>query len=292
LKTQLRATAHPLKDASTAPVQSVSAGKSGSAMADTLHQSPRALAQRKQMAVIGSAPVQRKLEIIEPGVDADQRTGAAPVQRVLAEHLAQVGGAKGDRKVFKDSVDDKYYARTPGFTADAMQVIEVTLSKSGSADRYTEVGGAVKKTVDMATMDWAGAAAPAPVAAATGWTVDQMTAAGFVKKAGTHYQKDEADFEGYHVHVSGYKEAAGFTSFHVKFDSGTDHISWFYSFASGGSYDHPGQSLSNQKLTIKNFAEKDLAPTAPKKTPSDVTAIYDSLVAESERIAAAVVALL
>jgi hypothetical protein len=258
-------------------------------MADMLHQSPRALAQRKQMAVIGSAPVQRKLESIESGSDAGPRTQAAPVQRVLAEHLARAIGAKGDRKVYQDSVDNKFYARTPGFTADSMQVIEVTLSKSGEADRYTDVGGAVKKTVDMATMDWAGAAAPAPVAA-TGWTVGQMTAAGFVKKAGVHYQKDEIDFEGYHVHVSGYRDPAGFTSFHVKFDSGTDHISWFYSFANGGAYDHPGQSEGNQKITIKNFAEKGLAPTAAKKTKSEVDTIYDSLVGESERIAAAVVA--
>jgi hypothetical protein len=257
-------------------------------MADMLHQSPRALAQRKQMAAIGGAPVQRKLDGVAPGMDGGPRMEAVPVQRVLAEHLAQVGGAKGDRKVFQDSADNKYYARVPGFTAASMQVIEVTLSKLGTADRYADVPGAVKKTVDMATMDWA--AGPAPVAAATGWTVDQMTKTGFVKKAGSHYQKDEADFEGYHVHVSGYKEVAGFTSFHVKFDSGTDHISWFYSFASGGAYDRPGQSEFNQKRIIKTFAEKGLAPTAPKKTKSEVDTIYDSLVNESERIAAAVVA--
>jgi hypothetical protein len=257
-------------------------------MADMLHQSPRALAQRKQMAAIGGAPVQRKLAAMEPGLDAGPRVEAAPVQRALVEHLAQVGGAKGDRKVFQDSADNKYYARVPGFTAASMQVIEVTLSKLGTADRYADVPGAVKKTVDMATMDWA--AGPAPVAVATGWTVDQMTAAGFVKKAGSHYQKDEADFDGYHVHVSGYKEAAGFTSFHVKFDSGTDHISWFYTFARAGAYDRPGQSEFNQKRTIKAFAEKGLAPAAPRKTASEVNAIYDSLVGESERVAAAVVA--
>ena len=98
-----------------------------------------------------------------------------------------------------------------------------------------------------------------------------------------------AAYFGYHVHVSAYREQNGeFTSFHVKFDPGAAHISWFYAWSSHGRYDHAGQSVPDQKAIIKTFADRDKHPPMTLTTPGEVDTIYQQLVDKSEAVAAVV----
>jgi len=217
---------------------------------------PNALAGMQQ--TVGNAVVSRML-----------------LQRQLDLEKAKVNGAKGQRDIYKDSVTGKLWSKLAGTsTALAWNMMEVTIE----GDRWKEVDGK-KRVYNPATNDWLADGAPVPVVVPVGWTIAQITKAKFAAKAGNHFQRDEADFEGFHVHVSAYQKADGrFDSFHVKFDPGiAGHISWFYDHASGGNYEKPGQSEATQKKIIRDF-----------KNVQNANALYGKLVAESERIAGVV----
>ena len=213
----------------------------------------------------------------EIGNASVSRLISAPLSilRALDLHQSGTSGPKGLRDIYKDTVTDKLYSKLGTSTSVAWYLTEVTI---GEDSRWKEVSG-VKLTYDVAAKDWLQTGAAVPVVAKKGWSLKQITDAGFKKKAANHYQRDEADFLNFHVHVSAYQGGDGtFDSFHVKFDPGVaGHISWFYSWAKDGAYDKPGQSEKTQKDIIRSFA--NVTNAGP---------IYGQLIDESERIAGVV----
>ena len=185
-----------------------------------------------------------------PGEDLSRHDQSA-IQRVLDEHGADYQGPKGKKTIYKDSEDGKFYFKSGTSTTTVWDMIEVTL---GENQRYAVPDADKKRAYNVGTKAWlkAGEVAPAEVPKArTGWSLSQVRAVGFAPKASNHYQKDYPDFMGYHVHASAYKEGDGtFTSFHVKFDTGVEHLSYFYNF-NGAT--HPGQNMQDQLRTIQKF---------------------------------------
>lgn len=211
----------------------------------------RVAVQRATQIEVATRAEPRRADLAAARGEDLSRHDQIAIQRMLEEPGTDCQGPKGKKTIYKDSEDGKFYFKSGTSTATVWQMIEVTL---GDDQRYAVPDADRKRAYNVATKAWLkpGEAAPAePPKARTGWSLSEVRGAGFAPKAANHYQKDYPDFKGYHVHASAYKERDGaFTSFHVKFDTGGEHLSYFYNF--NGST-HPGQNMQDQLRIIQKF---------------------------------------
>jgi hypothetical protein len=236
-------------------------------------------------------------DMLAPYAGAVNADGSAPVQRVLTRLPDRCNGPNGLKDLYQDGVGGPFYRQTVGAPVGQVNLLEVTLT-AGPDVRYVAVMGAVARAMDAATLNWVPAGAVAPVVVApvapVDWSVAQAVAANFAHQAANHYQRNEADYLGYHVHVSVYHAQQRFTQFHVKFDAGVDgHISLFYSFAQGAAFTHYGQNpVAVRRTVVKAFADRALLPAPPSTTDADANVTLALFETRANTIAAAVIAAL